>query len=149
MRTVTHRSGTNTINSLTSQENSVLSGGSLSLLSASSVAGSYTQINGTLGGAGNLTVSGAATLSGGVMTGAGRTIAQGATALTGLSLDALRVLENQGTVTWSAGTLDLNATGAAGVGQIENALGGVFEATGNNVISSTAKAVSGDRKSVV
>ena len=78
------------------------------------------------------------------MTGAGRTILQGATALTGLNLDALRVLENQGTVTWSAGTLDLNATGAAGVGQIENALGGVFEATGNNDISSPAKAVGGD-----
>ena len=144
VRTITHQSGTDTINSLTSQENIALTGGTLNLNAASMINGSYTQSGGILGGTGNLTVTGAATLSGGVMTDAGRTILQGATALTALSLDALRVLENRGAVTWSAGELDLNATGAAGVGQIENALGGVFEATGDNTLSSTAKAVGGD-----
>jgi PEP-CTERM motif len=92
-----------------------------------------------LGGAGNLTVTGNATLgSDATMTGTGTTTLQGATTISGssLSLDAGRVLQNEGTVSWSANTtiyLDKN-TSNGGVGSIVNAVGAVWESTGNSVM---------------
>ncbi len=72
------------------------------------------------------------------MTGSGRTIAQGSLSIGGsVGLDAGRVLENRGTATWSAGSIDLNAGSGGGSGRIENAAGALFEASGDNTLSAT------------
>ncbi|MGE0860758.1 MAG: hypothetical protein AB7P42_16725, partial [Gammaproteobacteria bacterium] len=141
VRTVTHRSGTTTINSLTSQENISLTGGTLSIAAASSLAGLFSQSGGLLSGTGTLTVSGAASLGGGAMSGAGTTVLQGTSTLNAgagtFILDAGRILRNEGTLTWSGGTLALNSTFGPGAGDIENAAGAVFEATGNNILQAS------------
>lgn len=102
--TITHCAGTDSINSLTTGANSLLSlnGGSLSIANASVLAGGLTQSGGTLTGTGQVTVSGTTTLTGGTQSGAATTLANGAptfgTAGTSgsFSLDGNRVLENAG-----------------------------------------------------
>ena len=63
VRTITHQSGDDTINSLSSQENFALTGGSLSLNAASTINAGFNHSGGTLSGAGTLTVTGAATIA--------------------------------------------------------------------------------------
>ncbi|MBL8481950.1 MAG: choice-of-anchor D domain-containing protein, partial [Rhodocyclaceae bacterium] len=155
LQTITHRSGSDTILSLISQENLVVTGsgllrvtGSFSNTADTSVTGAtlqldsasstatYTQTSGTLSGSGNLTITGLASLSGGSMTGSGRTILQGGANITGggIGLDAGRVLENQtgSTIAWSAGNFDLNNLSTGGSGRIANA--GVIDASSNNTV---------------
>lgn len=110
--TVTHRFGrTNnvtTINSLTATDHLVLSGGTLTLASASSLA-TFEMIGGTLNGAGSLTISGLLTWSAGTFGGSGTTNANGGVALTNPSSVAIRdtrTINNMGTATW---------TGAGGI----------------------------------
>ncbi|MGE3847942.1 MAG: beta strand repeat-containing protein, partial [Gammaproteobacteria bacterium] len=99
------------------------------------------QSGGLLSGTGTLTVSGAASLGGGAMSGAGTTVLQGTSTLNAgagtFILDAGRILRNEGTLTWSGGTLALNSTFGPGAGDIENAAGAVFEATGNNILQAS------------
>jgi hypothetical protein len=85
-----------------------------------------TQNGGTLGGLGLLAVLGNASLSGSTHTGAGSTVLQGASALGSFNLDAGRILRNQGTATLT-GSMNLNATNAAGTGRIDNAAGALFD----------------------
>ncbi len=135
VRTITHRSGTTTINSLTSQENLTLTAGTLTLNAASSVNAAFSQSGGTLFGTGTLTLNGPTTLSGGTMAGSGTTRLLGTSTLTSVSLDAGRILRNEGTATWSGtGTLELNSTSGGGAGRIDNIAGATFEATGNGTV---------------
>ncbi len=120
--TITHRSGTTTINSLTSQENLVVSGGSLTvsnaftnaanttlsggnlLLNGVSTLASLTQSLGTLSGSGVVTVSGASSWTGGAQSGSGSTQFDGALSLSGngtKSITGTRTVTLNGTTTWS------------------------------------------------
>jgi hypothetical protein len=85
-----------------------------------------------LNGSGTLTATGASTWTGGTMSGTGRTIIgpSGTLALTGTTntMTVSRVLENQGTATWSAGSLQFIS------GQILNT--GTFVATSGGTLSS-------------
>ena len=63
---------TDSINSLTTTEPLTISGGTLSIASASTIGGSLTIIGGTLTGAGNVSVSGLVTLTSGTLSGSGR-----------------------------------------------------------------------------
>src|SRR5712692_10167406 len=74
--TITHSTGSDTVHSLVSNDGFVLSGGTLSLTTASTIDNSFTMSAGTLSGAGNLTVNGLLTWTSGTMTGAGHTVAQ-------------------------------------------------------------------------
>jgi hypothetical protein len=153
VQTVTHDGGDNTVNSVSSDENLSVTAGVLTIsntynntadtnisfgalvLNGPSGTGSYTQSSGSLRGTGSLTVTGVATITGGDMQGSGSTILQGATALSNLYLDAGRVLQNEGILTQTAGTvyLNYNILGAeiAGVGNITNALGATWIASGD------------------
>lgn len=109
VRTITHRTGTNAINSLTSQENFALTGGALEIDEVSTIGGTYTQNGGTLSGAGTLTLSGSGLWSGGEMTGTGTTRVADELAIEGTYfsptyLTGGRTLENAGTVTWRLGS---------------------------------------------
>ncbi|MBI2802375.1 MAG: hypothetical protein HYX63_19190, partial [Gammaproteobacteria bacterium] len=145
VRTITHSVGNHVVNSLLSQENFTLSGGSLSLQAASTINGIFTQSSGSIGGSGTLTVTGAANLTFGDHRGTGTTILQGATSISGsgFRLDGGRVLQNDGTVTWSNSGLLFNNTfdgnsGGPGSGTINNRSGGVFIASGNGGSSISA-----------
>jgi hypothetical protein len=92
--TITHSGGTDSVNSITSQDPIVLSGGTLSVAGNSTLS-SLTMTGGTLTGAGTVTVTGQTTWTGGTMSGSGTTVAQGGMALSGGSLDG-RTLNNYG-----------------------------------------------------
>ena len=114
---VTVPSGTQTVNSVTMTASGSLgiSGGTLSLASASQVAGAFSLSTGTLSGSGSLTVSGLITWTGGTMSGAGMTQANGGLAIggtVGKVLSSSRILNTPGATTWS-GTGALNVTAAA------------------------------------
>ena len=110
--------GTDSVNSLTSSNQILLKGGTLTLAAASQV----TQLNfssGTLSGAGNLTVTGTLNWSGGTMTGTGTTIVPSAGSLTVPSGDVAiqRIVEIDGTASYTGGrlrflngTLNINGT---------------------------------------
>ncbi len=105
--TVVHDAGTDAINSLTCMESLQLSGGSLSIAAASSIAGDYTQSAGSLQGAATLTVEGLLTWTGGNMSGDGVTRANGGLTMGGGTKQILdnRVIENAGMATWTAGSM--------------------------------------------
>jgi hypothetical protein len=160
---ITVRSGTQTIHSLSSTEALTLAGGSLVLTADSTisgvltlssgtlslgmgmtldVSGSFAQSGGTLAGAGALTITGSATLSGGLQSGAGTTSLQSGGTISGANgtfvLDAGRVLQNLGTLTWTGGAIDLNGGPTGGAGRIDNATGAVFTAQSNNALVTTS-----------
>ena len=122
--TVTHRSGNSVIKSLFSQENLVLSGGTLSLAQASQI--SNLQLSGgTLSGGGDLTLDagGVFSWSGGTMAGVGAINIPPTAALNisaAMNLQA-RTINNSGTTTW------------IGAGNINSGLGAVF----NNLAGAT------------
>jgi hypothetical protein len=96
------------------------------------VRSAFSQSGGTIQG-GDLTLEGptslAITSSLGMMTGAATTTLRGDTRIGGVnafSLDAKRVLRNEGNVVL-AGGIQLNRTNALGAGRIENAVGGVID----------------------
>jgi hypothetical protein len=114
--TVTHSSSTgNTVHSLTSSANLVISGGSLSFTTASTVGGTLTVSAGTLGGAGGLTVSGLVTWSGGTLTGAGHLAANGGMSIDGTASLTLtgKTIDNGGTANRTAGTGLISASNGA------------------------------------
>jgi hypothetical protein len=128
--TITHSGGTDSIHSLQSEDALVLSGGSLSLATASTLDSAFTFSNGTVSGAGDLTVNGQLTWSGGTMTGTGHTIANGGLALSNTgdffsptTLDG-RQLDNAGSATWTGRG---NITISNG-GQFNNLAGATFDA---------------------
>jgi hypothetical protein len=105
--TITHTTGDDSVNSLTSNQNIVLSGGSISIAAASEITSNLTLSGGTLAGAGTLTVDGNLDWSDGTMSGSGSTVVAGGgtLAISGYyeTLDG-RTLMNYGTAT-------LNGTG--------------------------------------
>ena len=126
-QTVTHRSGTDTVNSLSivGADMLAVTGGSLtvanpfSAAAATSVSGgtltlngtsgmaSFTQSAGTLAGTGVLTVAGPSSWVGGTQTGSGTTRYQSDLSLTGAGnelISAGRTVELNGTTTWSGNT---------------------------------------------
>ncbi|HST56323.1 MAG TPA: Ig-like domain repeat protein [Solirubrobacteraceae bacterium] len=111
--TVKVTSGVSQVGSLSSAGTLTIAGGSLELTSAStgSSVASLTVQSGTLLGAGALTVSSVLSWTGGTLSGAGSTVlASGATGtvnpgnLNQVTLDQ-RTLVNQGTLTWSSGSI--------------------------------------------
>jgi YD repeat-containing protein len=116
---ITHSTGNDAINSLISSNNVTLSGGTLSISTASAINASLTFSGGTLSGAGDLTVNGALNWTsvffpgfiGGTMSGAGQTIiaAGGMLNLSGNGAHHLnRTLVNNGTANWTGGELQMN-----------------------------------------
>jgi hypothetical protein len=101
---------TDSINSLTSTEPLTISGGTLSIASASTIGGALTIDGGTLTGAGNVSVSGLVTLTAGTLSGASELNANGGMLInpTGgnFNLDGRTVNNAAGqTATWT-GSLD-------------------------------------------
>src|SRR5262249_16160433 len=100
--------------------------------------GAFSLTNGSIQGA-NLTLNSAVNITFGDMRGASTTILNGATSVrgTGLELDAGGILQNNATLTWTAGSFNLNAnvngTSLPGVGTINNAATGTFIASGNSL----------------
>ncbi len=130
-RTITHSAGTDAINSLTSQENLVLSGGSLSLAQASQINGSLI-LSATLAGAGNVTVS-SLDWQGGLMAGSGHTIIPAGGALsasTAGSKTLSRVIDNSGAASYTGGTLTFNG------GTFNNNAGATFNTAIAGALSS-------------
>ena len=118
--TVTHSTGTDSINSLNCQEGFVLSGGTLSVASDSSLSGSTTvSSSGILTGSGLVTFNGPATWSGGTMSGAGvkrvaagKTLAINAGGNGHLYLDGT-TLQNQGTISYTGNSYQLYSKNGA------------------------------------
>ncbi|MGF1521626.1 MAG: hypothetical protein ACFBSF_04820, partial [Leptolyngbyaceae cyanobacterium] len=152
--TVTHRSGSNDINSLTSEENFTLSGGTLNLDDASTINGDFTQSGGTLGGAGTLTINGASTWSGGTHAGSGTTNFESALSIEGAAGKELgdfgattgRTLNINAGATWT-GTGFLRGTSGS---VINNATGSTFDIqTDADIFSSTGGATFNNDGTVV
>jgi len=95
--------GTQTINSLVSDEALNISG-TLSVAAASSL-NATTGLTGTLSGSGDITITGTLNWTSGTMSGSGKTIiASGATLnISGLTKNLNRILQNDGTGSWTAG----------------------------------------------
>ncbi len=120
--------GTQAIRSLVSQEALVLSGGTLTVANASQVNASVTFSDGALAGSGDVTVTGALNWTGGTMSGSGRTIigSTGTLSLSGgIGRQLRRVLQNEGTATWTGGDLPM--------------FGGTFNNNGSFTASSAAQ----------
>ena len=139
--------GTFTLSQGTLQGTASLTGGSVEYGAAAvTVAGTFNQAAGSfLDGSGVLTLAGAANFTGsGVVgqTGAGRTVLQGKTTVsTDFALDNGRVLQNDGTLTWTAGNFELgrNPGGvSSGGGRIRNDAGATLVIAGNGVIDAYA-----------
>ncbi|PPD05625.1 MAG: hypothetical protein CTY29_00125 [Methylobacter sp.] len=101
LATISHRSGNNTINSLASQENFALTGGTLTINNTSTISAAYTQTSGTLGGSGDITVTGLTRINNGSLAGTGTFFANGDTQLNGGSLSGSRTLQLNSAATWS------------------------------------------------
>ena len=125
-------SGTVNIQSLISNSALTLSGGTLILNGDSQINGAFVQSGGILGGAGKIILNGAAAITGGSMRDAGTTLLNGATTISGsgLVLDGGRILTNSNTVTWTAGTIELNNNVQAGAGTINNLVGATWVDSG-------------------
>ncbi|WP_181416766.1 hypothetical protein, partial [Nitrospira lenta] len=86
---------------------------------------------GTLTGTGDLTLTGASTWSGGTLSGTGRTLIASTGSLditSGVTLS--RVLENQGTATWTAGGLQFNSGQLLNTGTFSANSAGTLQAYG-------------------
>ena len=113
--TVTYRSGTNTVNSLTSSETFVLSGGNLTIAAASTLSGPFTLSGGALRGGGVVTVTAPFTWTGGIMGGTGVLNANAGIQLANngaVQLQDNRTLNSAGIATWIGAGAMLNAAGA-------------------------------------
>ena len=142
-QTVTHRSGTNTINSLSILGDDALAvtGGSLSVansfsagaasisagtltLNGASTMASLALSGGVLGGTGSLVVGGASSWLAGNQTGTGTTRYDGALSLSGLGAKVLsggRTVTLNGTTTWSGNTAANNGALQFSGGTLNNA----------------------------
>ncbi|EAZ90656.1 beta strand repeat-containing protein [Crocosphaera chwakensis] len=118
-----------------------LSGGGVLNLNNAVTTATFIQSGGVLAVTGDLTVTGNTSLGGGGrQQDAGTTILEGPTSITGtIGFDSGRVLQNENTLTWTGGTINLNPTGTEiGSGQILNTSTGTFIAEGNSATSITA-----------
>lgn len=107
--TIRFTTGTFTVNSLTSAETFIMSGGTLTIGTASTVSGTTTVSGGTLAGAGTLTIAAGTTLN-----------------ITGSIVPRLN-LTNVGTINWSNGSI--GGSSAPGY-TMTNLPGAVFNITG-------------------
>ncbi|MDD2761020.1 MAG: hypothetical protein PHH11_12100, partial [Methylomonas sp.] len=93
----------------------------------------FKQGGGYLNGAGNLVVNGDASLTNALQSGAATTTLKGnSTINNGLSLDAGRILRNEGLMTMK-GSVIMNSTSSGGAGRIDNAAGAVWDAQGYDI----------------
>lgn len=122
-----------------------LTGGTLGIGgTAVTVSGAFTQAGGSrLGGAGTLALAGGATFNGGAgtvvaETGSGKTIIQGkATVGIDFALDNGRVLQNDGTLLWTAGNFELGRDPGgvtSGGGSIRNDAGATMVIAGTGIM---------------
>ncbi|MBW3541220.1 MAG: PKD domain-containing protein [Planctomycetes bacterium] len=127
--TIIHSTGTNSINSLTSQEGIAISGGMLDIAAGSSTQ-SLILSGGTLTGTADIAVDGLFDWTGGTLAGTGTTTVSAGAALniSGGSLREGRTLTNAGTAVWSAGNIVIDGTS-----QFHNS--GSFEAQNDGVVS--------------
>ncbi len=132
--TVTHDSGTDSVNSITSQDPIAINGGTLTIASASAINSSLADLGGTLGVTGPLTVNGLFTLGANTtLTGSGTVDAYGGLEMGegGAPNDVVSIqgttLNNHGAATWDVdgGGLSI-ADGAA----FNNLAGATFTAVG-------------------
>ena len=124
--TVTHRSGTSTIKSLTCSETFVLSNGTLTIADSSTVSGPFTLSGGSLRGSGVVTVNGPMSWTGGSMRDTGVTNANAGMQIanTGsIQLLENRTLNNAGIATWIGAGAMSNAPGAT----VNNLAGATFD----------------------
>jgi len=139
--------GTTTIGSLLT-----VSGGTLNFFGQNSTLPALAQSNSVLTGTGKLTVSGAASFSGFTVTesGSGSTVLQGASTLnTGaaLYLDGGRVVENQGSLAWGGGQIELGSLPSGnpvGGGTLVNDAGATIDAQANDTVNAVAGATAFD-----
>ena len=104
-----------------------ITGGTQTFGGPVTLSGTFNLSGGTLAGAGDVTVSGTLNWSGGTMSGAGKTvIAAGSLLNITSSVTLSRVLENNGSANWSAGSLVFN------VGTLNN--NGSFVASSNTTL---------------
>jgi hypothetical protein len=141
--TVTHRLGTDPINTLHSNANLLLSGGSLSIAATSQISGALTLSAGTLGGAGPTTVNGGLDITGnfilngvlkstgiaawrgGVLSGSGVLTNTGTLNISGSTARSFSgvKLANAGTINWSStGSFQINSGS-----QLRNLASGLFD----------------------
>lgn len=132
--TITHRTGSTAVRSLTSQEAFSLSGGTLSLTTASALHAAFTFSGGTLTGGGSLAWNGPVAWSGGVVSVAA--VSSSTMSITGqVELRGGRELQNAGTVTLTgpSGILRVNDPGTI----FHNLSGGSVNTTGNAEVDAT------------
>jgi hypothetical protein len=131
--TVTYSTGTDQVHSLTSSSAFVVSGGTLTLASASALTGTLDVTGGRLDGPGSLTVSALLTWTGGTLGGTGTTTANGGLAIDGSATKTLdgRTLANAGAATW-AGSGDLSLTNGA---VFSNLAGATFDVRNDQTVN--------------
>ena len=125
----------------------------LELNSISTAAPSFLHYGGVIDGTGTLTVMGSAAFESGdplnatqdaIETGAGTTLLEGSTTVEGnLDLDGGRILENKGSLRWTAGNIVLgyNPLGTVGGGTIKNDAGAVFDIEQEGLLSGNGAGV--------
>jgi len=133
--TVVHSTGTDTINSLVSNESVELRGGSLSITGVSRIVNTFSLTGGILEGTGDLEITGQFDWQSGQMRGFGTTVAKGGVALSGTGTKTLgeyRTLESRGTSTWTdSGNINMHATAT-----FLNRSGAVFDIRNDRSLSS-------------
>jgi len=130
--------------SYTGVADTAISGGTLTLNGGSAL-NTFSQSNGSLGGTATVAINGTASFTFGDQRGAGTTILNGPATISGsgFRLDGGRTLQNNATLTWSAGQILFNntfsgASGGPGSGTINNTAGGTFIASGDSATSIAA-----------
>jgi hypothetical protein len=119
---VTHASGDDSVGRLFARQDVTLGGGSLTLGSASTLVGGYTQTGGTLLGVGDLSLAGASVVRAGVLDGPGRLINEGTLtfAPNPVALNdpapvrGTRPIVNRGAMDWAAGFSGLGRVSLTG-----------------------------------
>ncbi|MGB7315668.1 MAG: putative Ig domain-containing protein [Nodosilinea sp.] len=131
--TITHRIGSTTINSLTSEENLTVAGGALAISAASTISQNLTILSGTLNANGEVIITGANSLwTGGTIDGDAGLTNQGTLTIdTTSGKNLLGLLTNEGTIVHQIGNIFLNN------GTLENTSGGVYEFQSGTVANST------------
>ncbi len=130
-QTIVHSTGNDMINSLTCEEELVMSGGALTMMSASSFA-ELTFNGGTIEGQGNFTLNGVLTWNAGTMDGDGTTFANGGINMRGGGTKTVnRSLEHMGIAVWGgSGTFRIN-----GNGEFTNLPGALFDVVDDAVMT--------------
>ena len=137
IHTITHNSGNDTVNSLTvGNDHFVLGGGSLALVAGASFALDYTQVGGSLLGAGTVAITGNGTMTGGY---AGNTLAfqiGGTIALSGYTFGGATSLTNNHITDQTGGIVIGDNTGVNAT--LTNAASGTYNIANDSGISQGA-----------